>query len=57
MSVGGSSDSEIAKRVAAAKSKNRILRLAENIDRAKEILSTNVNLSFFSTWLASVLKL
>ncbi len=57
VSVGGSSDSEIAKRVAAAKSKNRILRLAENIDRAKEILSTNVNLSFFSTWLASVLKL
>ena len=56
-SAGLPTDSENAELIASKVSRGRVLMLAENISRAREILQTNVNLNFFSTWLSSVLKL
>lgn len=37
-------------------SPKRIYRLAETIGRARDVLKTNVNLNFFSTWFCAVLR-
>ncbi len=55
-SVGAKTHSTIAADASKRMTKNRIFRLAENIERAKQVLETNVNLNFFSTWLSSVLR-
>lgn len=55
-SVGVKTLSSIASDASKRMTKNRIFRLAENIERAKQILETNVNLNFFGTWLSSVLR-
>ncbi len=55
-SVGIKTLSAVAEDTAKRMTKGRILRLAENIERAKQVLETNVNLNFFSTWLSSMLK-
>ncbi len=54
--VGAETSSAIAKECAQSMTKAKILRIAENIDRAKSVLGTNINLNFFGTWLSSVLK-
>ncbi len=55
-SVGAKTNSAIASDAAKRMTKNRIFRLAENIERAKQVLEINVNLNFFGTWLSSVLR-
>lgn len=55
-SVGAETSSTLAKECAKRLPRAKIFRIAENIDRAKSILGTNVNLNFFGTWLSSVLK-
>ncbi len=55
-SVGAKTYSVIAEDAARRMTKNRVFRLAENIERAKQVLETNVNLNFFSTWLSTVLR-
>ena len=55
-SVGAKTNSPISAEAARRMTKSKIFRIAENIDRAKQVLETNVNLNFFGTWLSSVLK-
>ncbi len=54
--VGIRTNVEFAEEIARRMTKKRIYRLAENTEKAKEILNTNVNLNFFGTWLCSVLR-
>ena len=55
-SVGAKTSSEIAVETAKRLPKKRIFSIMENIGKARDILNTNVNLNFFSTWLCSVLR-
>ena len=55
-SVGAAVSSELASDISKRISKRRLLLLTDNISRARKIISTNVNLNFFGTWLSSVLK-
>lgn len=55
-SVGAKTLSETALEVAKKLPKKRIFNIMENISKARNILNTNVNLNFFSTWLCSVLR-
>lgn len=54
--AGLSTNAAFAEEIARRMTKKRIYRLAENTEKAKEILNTNVNLNFFGTWLCSVLR-
>lgn len=55
-SAGLHTDNTAAKQLASVMPSGKIIQLADNISRAREILQTNVNLNFFGTWLSSVLK-
>lgn len=50
--VGDKTAMEAAKRIP----RRRLLILTENIRRARRVISTNVNMNFFCTWLSSVLR-
>lgn len=56
-SSGLPTTSEAARQLVSVMPRGKIIRLAENISRAREVLLTNVNLNFFGTWLSSVLKI
>lgn len=56
ISYGISSSSTAAAELARRFSKKRLISIIQKIQRARNILNTNVNLNFFSTWLSSVLK-
>lgn len=45
-----------AKQIAERFSSKRIYQLADNIEKARNVLKSNVNLNFFGTWLCSVLR-
>lgn len=55
-SVGIRVSSQTAADIAERYSKKRITAISENIQYARKILNTNVNLNLFCTWLCSVLR-
>lgn len=55
-SVGLPTASETAKKAISRLTKQKILKVNDSIQKAKNVLNTNVNLSFYGTWLSSVLK-
>ena len=55
-SVGLPTNLKAAQDIAAKLSPKRVYKLADNIENAKNVLKSNVNLNFFGTWLCSVLK-
>ena len=56
-SFGADDASDQAKELALKFSKRRLLKLQENIRRAREVLNCNVNLNFYGTWLCAVLRM
>ena len=55
-SVGLPTNLKAAQDIAAKLSPKRVYKLADNIENAKNVLKSNVNLNFFGTWLCAVLK-
>lgn len=55
-SVGVKVSSQAALETAERYSKKRISEISENIQYARKVLNTNVNLNLFCTWLSSVLR-
>lgn len=55
-SVGLPTNLKAAHDIAATLSPKRIYMLAENIEKAKNVLKSNVNLNFFGTWLCAALR-
>lgn len=55
-SVGAEVSDKTALEAAKRISKRRLITMSENIRRARRVISTNVNMNFFCTWLCSVLK-
>ena len=55
-SVGLPTSSQTAKNAMSRLTRQKILRVNDSIQQAKNVLNTNVNLSFYGTWLSSVLK-
>ncbi len=55
-SVGIETHLDAARKTAEKLSQKRIYRLADDIEKARNILKSNVNLNFFGTWLCAVLK-
>jgi len=55
-SVGLPTSSETAKKAVSRLTRQKILKVQDNIQRAKNVLNTNVNLSFYGTWLSALLK-
>ncbi len=54
---GANDASDTAKELASRFSKRRLLKLQENIQRAKDVLNYNVNMNFYGTWLCAVLRM
>lgn len=55
-SVGVKVSSKAVVDTAERYSRKRIVEIAENIQNARKVLNTNVNLNLFCTWLSSVLR-
>ncbi len=54
-SVGIEGTSDIAVKAAEKLSPKKIYKISENIEKAANVLKSNVNLNFFGTWLCSLL--